>query len=140
MVTLTGRGASPSPVARASRPEPRARTLHPRLPLSPSSAPSRQACTKTQMEFMAEQCAETDRKPLHLSPGNTTFYRWGAAVPYSRGGCRVGGVALGPESLRCSQSRAETGLGIRWAVRGILAPPLATRSPLSPGSPSAEWR
>ncbi|XP_039714716.1 A disintegrin and metalloproteinase with thrombospondin motifs 13 isoform X2 [Pteropus medius] len=44
-----------------------------------------QACTKTQLEFMAEQCAETDRKPLHLSPGNTSFYRWGAAVPHSRG-------------------------------------------------------
>ncbi|XP_015449622.1 A disintegrin and metalloproteinase with thrombospondin motifs 13 [Pteropus alecto] len=45
-----------------------------------------QACTKTQLEFMAEQCAETDRKPLHLSPGNTSFYRWGAAVPHSRVG------------------------------------------------------
>nr|KAF6482907.1 ADAM metallopeptidase with thrombospondin type 1 motif 13 [Rousettus aegyptiacus] len=44
-----------------------------------------QACTKTQLEFMAEQCAQTDRKPLYLSPGNASFYRWGAAVPYSRG-------------------------------------------------------
>ncbi|XP_044245639.3 A disintegrin and metalloproteinase with thrombospondin motifs 13 isoform X3 [Ursus arctos] len=44
-----------------------------------------QACEKTQLEFMSEQCSQTDRKPLHLSPGNTSFYRWGSAEQYSQG-------------------------------------------------------
>uniref|UniRef100_A0A671FFU2 Uncharacterized protein n=1 Tax=Rhinolophus ferrumequinum TaxID=59479 RepID=A0A671FFU2_RHIFE len=44
-----------------------------------------QACEKTQLEFMSEQCAQTDGEPLHLSPGNSSFYQWGAAVPYSQG-------------------------------------------------------
>ncbi|KAM5259476.1 A disintegrin and metalloproteinase with thrombospondin motifs 13 isoform 3-T3 [Hipposideros larvatus] len=44
-----------------------------------------QACEKTQLEFMSEQCAQTDGKRLHLSPGNASFYRWGAAVQYSQG-------------------------------------------------------
>ncbi|XP_074187410.1 A disintegrin and metalloproteinase with thrombospondin motifs 13 isoform X3 [Rhinolophus sinicus] len=44
-----------------------------------------QACEKTQLEFMSEQCAQTDGKPLHLSPGNSSFYRWGPAVQYSQG-------------------------------------------------------
>lgn len=55
---------------------------------------------------MAEQCAQTDRKPLYLSPGNASFYRWGAALPYSRGGRGAGrgvgegaGGGLRPESL-----------------------------------------
>ncbi|XP_044120439.1 A disintegrin and metalloproteinase with thrombospondin motifs 13 isoform X2 [Neovison vison] len=44
-----------------------------------------QACEKTQLEFMAEQCSQTDRKPLYLSPGNASFYRWGPAEQYSQG-------------------------------------------------------
>ncbi|XP_040317429.1 A disintegrin and metalloproteinase with thrombospondin motifs 13 isoform X7 [Herpailurus yagouaroundi] len=44
-----------------------------------------QACEKTQLDFMSEQCSRTDRKPLHLSPGNTSFYRWGSAEQYSQG-------------------------------------------------------
>ncbi|XP_073078151.1 A disintegrin and metalloproteinase with thrombospondin motifs 13 isoform X4 [Manis javanica] len=44
-----------------------------------------QACEGTQLEFMSEQCAQTDQKPLQLSPGSTPFYRWGAAVQYSQG-------------------------------------------------------
>ncbi|XP_053060373.1 A disintegrin and metalloproteinase with thrombospondin motifs 13 isoform X6 [Acinonyx jubatus] len=44
-----------------------------------------QACEKTQLDFMSEQCSWTDRKPLHLSPGNTSFYRWGSAEQYSQG-------------------------------------------------------
>lgn len=34
---------------------------------------------------MAEQCSQTDRKPLYLSPGNASFYRWGPAEQYSQG-------------------------------------------------------
>nr|XP_044634390.1 A disintegrin and metalloproteinase with thrombospondin motifs 13 [Equus asinus] len=44
-----------------------------------------QACEKTQLEFMSEQCAETNGKPLSLSPGGTSFYRWDAAARYSQG-------------------------------------------------------
>ncbi|XP_059266385.1 A disintegrin and metalloproteinase with thrombospondin motifs 13 isoform X2 [Mustela nigripes] len=44
-----------------------------------------QACEKTQLEFMAEQCSQTDGKPLYLSPGNASFYRWGPAEQYSQG-------------------------------------------------------
>uniref|UniRef100_A0A2I3GT14 ADAM metallopeptidase with thrombospondin type 1 motif 13 n=1 Tax=Nomascus leucogenys TaxID=61853 RepID=A0A2I3GT14_NOMLE len=44
-----------------------------------------QACEKTQLEFMSEQCARTDGQPLHSSPGGASFYRWGAAVPHSQG-------------------------------------------------------
>lgn len=34
---------------------------------------------------MAEQCSQTDGKPLYLSPGNASFYRWGPAEQYSQG-------------------------------------------------------
>uniref|UniRef100_A0A8C0CIG9 ADAM cysteine-rich domain-containing protein n=1 Tax=Balaenoptera musculus TaxID=9771 RepID=A0A8C0CIG9_BALMU len=35
---------------------------------------NRQACEKTQLEFMSEQCAQTNGEPLRLSPGSTSFY------------------------------------------------------------------
>ncbi|XP_047380349.1 A disintegrin and metalloproteinase with thrombospondin motifs 13 isoform X16 [Sciurus carolinensis] len=44
-----------------------------------------QACEKTQLQFMSEQCAQTDSRPLHLSPGSPSFYHWGAAAQYSQG-------------------------------------------------------
>ncbi|KAM9721999.1 A disintegrin and metalloproteinase with thrombospondin motifs 13 [Dama dama] len=45
-----------------------------------------QACEKTQLEFMSEQCAQTDGEPLRLSPGGSAaFYRWGTAEQYSEG-------------------------------------------------------
>ncbi|XP_029059231.1 A disintegrin and metalloproteinase with thrombospondin motifs 13 [Monodon monoceros] len=44
-----------------------------------------QACEKTQLEFMSEQCAQTNGEPLRLSPGSTSFYRWGTAEQHSRG-------------------------------------------------------
>ncbi|XP_046321516.1 A disintegrin and metalloproteinase with thrombospondin motifs 13 isoform X6 [Marmota monax] len=50
-----------------------------------SSASSDQACEKTQLEFMSEQCAQTDGQPLYLSPGIPSFYHWGAAAQYSQG-------------------------------------------------------
>lgn len=79
-------------MARAPCPEPLARAPHPRPLLCLSSAPSGQACEKTQLEFMSEQCAQTDGKPLHLSPGNSSFYQWGAAVQYSQGGASLRAV------------------------------------------------
>lgn len=51
-----------------------------------SSAFSGQACEKTQLDFMSEQCAQTDRQPLQLSQGTASFYHWDAAVQYSQGG------------------------------------------------------
>lgn len=63
-----------------------------------SSASSGQACEKTQLEFMSEQCAQTDSRPLHLSQGSASFYHWDAAVQYSQGGLwglRGQGRALG---------------------------------------------
>ncbi|PNJ45222.1 ADAMTS13 isoform 4 [Pongo abelii] len=44
-----------------------------------------QACEKTQLEFMSEQCARTDGQPLRSSPGGASFHHWGAAVPHSQG-------------------------------------------------------
>ncbi|XP_037653299.1 A disintegrin and metalloproteinase with thrombospondin motifs 13 isoform X2 [Choloepus didactylus] len=44
-----------------------------------------QACGKTQLEFMSEQCAQTDGRPLHPSPGGATFYRWSSAEQHSQG-------------------------------------------------------
>uniref|UniRef100_A0A673VT21 Peptidase M12B domain-containing protein n=1 Tax=Suricata suricatta TaxID=37032 RepID=A0A673VT21_SURSU len=44
-----------------------------------------QACEKTQLEFMSEQCSQTDGTPLRVSAGNASFYRWGPAEQYSRG-------------------------------------------------------
>ncbi|XP_021117402.1 A disintegrin and metalloproteinase with thrombospondin motifs 13 isoform X4 [Heterocephalus glaber] len=44
-----------------------------------------QACEKTQLEFMSEQCAQTDDQPLPVSPGGTSFHHRGAAVQYSQG-------------------------------------------------------
>ncbi|XP_020837622.1 A disintegrin and metalloproteinase with thrombospondin motifs 13 isoform X1 [Phascolarctos cinereus] len=44
-----------------------------------------QACVKTQLEFMSEQCAATDGKPLYLTPGVPTFYSWKSAAQYSQG-------------------------------------------------------
>ncbi|XP_044517230.1 A disintegrin and metalloproteinase with thrombospondin motifs 13 [Gracilinanus agilis] len=44
-----------------------------------------QACVKTQLEFMSEQCAATDQKPLYLTPGTPTFYSWKSAAQYNQG-------------------------------------------------------
>ncbi|XP_052037878.1 A disintegrin and metalloproteinase with thrombospondin motifs 13 isoform X2 [Apodemus sylvaticus] len=44
-----------------------------------------QACEKTQLEFMSEQCAKTDRQPLQLSQGTASVYHWAAAVQHSQG-------------------------------------------------------
>ncbi|XP_028919038.1 A disintegrin and metalloproteinase with thrombospondin motifs 13 isoform X1 [Ornithorhynchus anatinus] len=44
-----------------------------------------QACSKTQLDFMSEQCAATDLQPLHIPPGLPAFYRWTSAAQYSQG-------------------------------------------------------
>uniref|UniRef100_A0A8C8R5I1 ADAM metallopeptidase with thrombospondin type 1 motif 13 n=1 Tax=Pelusios castaneus TaxID=367368 RepID=A0A8C8R5I1_9SAUR len=44
-----------------------------------------QACLTTQLEFMAEQCAGTNVKPLYLIPEVPSFYKWTSAVGYAKG-------------------------------------------------------
>lgn len=57
---------------------------------------------------MSEQCAQTDQKPLQLSPGSTPFYRWGAAVQYSQGGA-WGQWGLAPLLQRWREASADSG-------------------------------
>ncbi|XP_069871106.1 A disintegrin and metalloproteinase with thrombospondin motifs 13 isoform X2 [Dipodomys merriami] len=49
-----------------------------------------QACEKTQLEFMSEQCAQTNNRPLNLSRDSSSFYHWGAAAQYSQGDALCG--------------------------------------------------
>ncbi|XP_007952514.1 A disintegrin and metalloproteinase with thrombospondin motifs 13 [Orycteropus afer afer] len=44
-----------------------------------------QACETSQLEFMSEQCAQTNGQPLLLPDGGTAFYRWSSASQYSQG-------------------------------------------------------
>ncbi|KAM9324233.1 A disintegrin and metalloproteinase with thrombospondin motifs 13 [Gastrophryne carolinensis] len=44
-----------------------------------------QVCGSTQLDFMTEQCAATDRKPLVLSPGVSSYYHWTAASGFAHG-------------------------------------------------------
>uniref|UniRef100_G3T776 ADAM metallopeptidase with thrombospondin type 1 motif 13 n=1 Tax=Loxodonta africana TaxID=9785 RepID=G3T776_LOXAF len=57
-----------------------------------------QACRTSQLEFMSEQCAQTEGQPLLLPEGGSTFYRWSSAVQYSQAGdslCRYMCWAVG---------------------------------------------
>ncbi|POI27930.1 hypothetical protein CIB84_008320 [Bambusicola thoracicus] len=44
-----------------------------------------QACLMTQLDFMAEQCAATNLKPLYLTVGVPSFYTWTSAVGFAKG-------------------------------------------------------
>uniref|UniRef100_A0A8C6ILG0 Uncharacterized protein n=1 Tax=Melopsittacus undulatus TaxID=13146 RepID=A0A8C6ILG0_MELUD len=44
-----------------------------------------QACLMTQQDFMAEQCAATNLKPLHLAVEAPSFYTWTSAVGFAKG-------------------------------------------------------
>nr|XP_048679219.1 A disintegrin and metalloproteinase with thrombospondin motifs 13 isoform X3 [Caretta caretta] len=44
-----------------------------------------QACLSSQLEFMAEQCAATNVKPLYLIPEVPSFYKWTSATGYAKG-------------------------------------------------------
>ncbi|XP_071430225.1 A disintegrin and metalloproteinase with thrombospondin motifs 13 isoform X3 [Pithys albifrons albifrons] len=44
-----------------------------------------QACLMTQQDFMAEQCAATNLKPLYLSVETPSFYTWTSAVGFAKG-------------------------------------------------------
>ncbi|XP_077377765.1 A disintegrin and metalloproteinase with thrombospondin motifs 13 isoform X2 [Festucalex cinctus] len=46
---------------------------------------NQQPCERTQLDFMAEQCSETDLQPLYLHPDQASFYTWIPAVGFSQG-------------------------------------------------------
>ncbi|XP_056396024.1 A disintegrin and metalloproteinase with thrombospondin motifs 13 isoform X2 [Hyla sarda] len=44
-----------------------------------------QACDTTQLEFMTQQCSATDEKPLFLSQGQASYYRWTSVAGFAHG-------------------------------------------------------
>uniref|UniRef100_UPI003AAB22C6 A disintegrin and metalloproteinase with thrombospondin motifs 13 n=1 Tax=Centroberyx gerrardi TaxID=166262 RepID=UPI003AAB22C6 len=44
-----------------------------------------QPCERTQLDFMAEQCSQTDSHPLYLLPNTASFYTWIPAVGFTTG-------------------------------------------------------
>uniref|UniRef100_A0A3P8WPU1 Uncharacterized protein n=1 Tax=Cynoglossus semilaevis TaxID=244447 RepID=A0A3P8WPU1_CYNSE len=44
-----------------------------------------QSCDSTQLDFIAEQCSQTDPQPLHLQPATASFYTWVPAVGFAQG-------------------------------------------------------
>uniref|UniRef100_A0A096LWX1 ADAM metallopeptidase with thrombospondin type 1 motif, 13 n=1 Tax=Poecilia formosa TaxID=48698 RepID=A0A096LWX1_POEFO len=42
-------------------------------------------CERTQLDFMAEQCSQTDPQPLYLLPNTASFYKWIPAVGFVKG-------------------------------------------------------
>ncbi|XP_043967332.1 A disintegrin and metalloproteinase with thrombospondin motifs 13 [Gambusia affinis] len=43
------------------------------------------ACEQTQLDFMAEQCSQTDPQPLYLLPNTASFYKWIPAISFVKG-------------------------------------------------------
>ncbi|OXB76312.1 UNVERIFIED_CONTAM: hypothetical protein H355_006723, partial [Colinus virginianus] len=60
-----------------------------------------QDCLMTQLDFMAEQCAATDLKPLYLTVGVPSFYTWTSAVGFTKGDmqCKHMCRAIGEEFM-----------------------------------------
>ncbi|XP_018419210.1 PREDICTED: A disintegrin and metalloproteinase with thrombospondin motifs 13 [Nanorana parkeri] len=82
-----------------------------------------QDCRNTQLDFMTEQCAATDNKPLTLSPGVVSHYRWTSAAAFAHGDelcqylCQAQGnnfmVRRGDsfaDGTRCEQSAEANGM------------------------------
>uniref|UniRef100_UPI0037E94555 A disintegrin and metalloproteinase with thrombospondin motifs 13 n=1 Tax=Semicossyphus pulcher TaxID=241346 RepID=UPI0037E94555 len=44
-----------------------------------------QPCERTQLDFMADQCSDTDHHPLYLQPNTASFYTWTPAVGFAQG-------------------------------------------------------
>ncbi|XP_060893643.1 A disintegrin and metalloproteinase with thrombospondin motifs 13 [Labrus mixtus] len=44
-----------------------------------------QPCERSQLDFMAEQCSQTDPHPLYLQPNTASFYTWIPAVGFAKG-------------------------------------------------------
>lgn len=53
------------------------------------SVPHVQRCeNRTQLDFIAEQCSQTDSQALYLRPKSASFYTWIPAVGFTQGGLR----------------------------------------------------
>uniref|UniRef100_A0A3P9JHV4 ADAM metallopeptidase with thrombospondin type 1 motif, 13 n=1 Tax=Oryzias latipes TaxID=8090 RepID=A0A3P9JHV4_ORYLA len=46
---------------------------------------NQQPCVRTQLDFMAEQCSQTDMLPLYLLPNTASFYTWIPALGFVKG-------------------------------------------------------
>ncbi|XP_056361451.1 A disintegrin and metalloproteinase with thrombospondin motifs 13 isoform X1 [Oenanthe melanoleuca] len=90
-----------------------------------------QACLMTQQDFMAEQCAATNLKPLYLDVETPSFYTWTSAVGFAKGDllckhmCRAVGkefmVSRGDNFLdgtRCEQDDMEHHGDLHLCVMG----------------------
>ncbi|XP_023199385.1 A disintegrin and metalloproteinase with thrombospondin motifs 13 isoform X2 [Xiphophorus maculatus] len=42
-------------------------------------------CEQTQLDFVAEQCSQTDPQPLYLLPNTASFYKWIPAIDFVKG-------------------------------------------------------
>uniref|UniRef100_A0A3B5MAN1 Peptidase M12B domain-containing protein n=1 Tax=Xiphophorus couchianus TaxID=32473 RepID=A0A3B5MAN1_9TELE len=42
-------------------------------------------CEQTQLDFVAEQCSQTDPQPLFLLPNTASFYKWIPAIDFVKG-------------------------------------------------------
>ncbi|KAM4662226.1 A disintegrin and metalloproteinase with thrombospondin motifs 13 [Discoglossus pictus] len=76
-----------------------------------------QTCETSQLDFMTEQCSATDIRPLYLTPGSPTYFKWTSAAGFAHGDslCRYMCRALGKnfmvtrgdsfvDGTRCAQS------------------------------------
>ncbi|KAK2535214.1 Adamts13 [Columba livia] len=90
-----------------------------------------QACSVTQQDFMAEQCAATNLKPLYLTGEAPSFYNWTSAVGFAKGDmlCKHMCRAMGNEFMvsrkgsfidgtRCEQDESERRGAFNLCVTG----------------------
>ncbi|XP_065552177.1 A disintegrin and metalloproteinase with thrombospondin motifs 13 isoform X5 [Lathamus discolor] len=90
-----------------------------------------QACLMTQQDFMAEQCAATNLKPLYLAVEAPSFYAWTSAVGFAKGDmlckhmCRAVGnefmVSRGDsfiDGTRCEQDDSKDHWAFNLCVMG----------------------
>ncbi|KAL4660768.1 A disintegrin and metalloproteinase with thrombospondin motifs 13 [Arapaima gigas] len=92
---------------------------------------NKQPCPTTQLDFMDEQCSNTDSQPLYLSPTNASKYHWVSAVGYVTGDlqcklmCRSHGedfmVSRGPQFVdgtRCEPSSSTAAGSVSACLAG----------------------
>ncbi|XP_064891763.1 A disintegrin and metalloproteinase with thrombospondin motifs 13 isoform X1 [Columba livia] len=90
-----------------------------------------QACSVTEQDFMAEQCAATNLKPLYLTGEAPSFYNWTSAVGFAKGDmlCKHMCRAMGNEFMvsrkgsfidgtRCEQDESERRGAFNLCVTG----------------------
>ncbi|MGH0146057.1 UNVERIFIED_CONTAM: hypothetical protein FKN15_007600 [Acipenser sinensis] len=90
-----------------------------------------EACSSTQLEFMADQCSLTNTEPLFLSPGVPSYYKWIPALGFAKGDdqcklmCRSEGknfmVSRGThfqDGTRCEPSSPDSAAPVSVCVAG----------------------